>query len=60
MIKENSFGSKYVNVLQTALITEAHLAEGQFSLQEQTLNKVKSRAQRLAVSKREKQNLEPM
>jgi hypothetical protein len=46
--------------LQTALATEAHLAEGQFSPQEQTLNKVNSRTRRLEVSKREEQNLEPM
>jgi hypothetical protein len=40
MIKKNSFGSKNVTSLQAALETEAHLAEGQFSLQEQILNKV--------------------
>jgi hypothetical protein len=38
MIKEKGFGSKYVNIPAA----EAHLAEGQYLLEEQALNKVKS------------------
>jgi hypothetical protein len=50
--------------LQTTLAAEAHLAEGQYLLEEQTLNKVKSliyRAgtRRPTISKTEGQNLEP-
>jgi hypothetical protein len=39
MIKDNSFGSKYIDVSETILATDAHLAEGQFLLEEQALNK---------------------
>jgi hypothetical protein len=50
--------------LQTTLAPEAHPAEGQLGLEEQTLNKAKSlvdRAgtRRLTISKTERQNLEP-
>jgi hypothetical protein len=50
--------------MQTTSAAEAHLAEGQFLLQKQTLNKAKSlmyRAgtRRPAISKTEGQNLEP-
>jgi hypothetical protein len=48
--------------LQTALPAEAHLAEGQFLLEEQTReNSLMYRAgtERPTVSKRERQNLEP-
>jgi hypothetical protein len=50
--------------LQTTLAAEAHLAEGQFLLKEQTLNKEKSLIYRTGirrptVSKTEGQNLDP-
>jgi hypothetical protein len=50
--------------LQTTLAAEAHLAEGQFLLEEQTSNKAKSlmyRAgtRRQAIFETEGQNLEP-
>jgi hypothetical protein len=49
--------------LQTTLAAEAHLAEGQYLLEELTLNKVKSlmhraRTRRPTISKTEGQNLE--
>jgi hypothetical protein len=65
VIKEKRVGSKYMSIsLQTTLAAEAHLAEGQYLLEEQTLNKVKSlmyRAgtRRPTISKTEGQNLEP-
>jgi hypothetical protein len=64
MIKRNSFGSKYIKIMQTTFAAEAHLAEGQFLLEEQALNIQKSLIYRAgtlrpAVSKREGQNLEP-
>jgi hypothetical protein len=62
MIKKNSFGSKYVKV-PTTFVAEAHLAEGQVLLEEQTLNNQKSLIYRAEledqVSEREGQNLEP-
>jgi hypothetical protein len=50
--------------LQTTLAAEAHLAEEQFVLEEQTLNKAKSLIYREVttrpeISKTEGQNLEP-
>jgi hypothetical protein len=50
--------------LQTTLAADAHLAEGQFLLEEQTLNKAKSLiyrtgTRRPTISKTEGQNLEP-
>jgi hypothetical protein len=50
--------------LQTTLTSDAHLAQGQFLLEEQTLNKVKSliyRAgtRRTTISKTEGRNTEP-
>jgi hypothetical protein len=50
--------------LQTTLADEAHLAEGQYLLEEQTLNKVKSLMRRAGsrkptFSKTEGQNLKP-
>jgi hypothetical protein len=42
MVKKNSFGSRYVTSMQTTLAAEAHLAEGQVLLEEETLNKAKS------------------
>jgi hypothetical protein len=41
MFKRRNFCSKYIT-LQTTLAAEAHLAEGQFLLEEQTLNIEKS------------------
>jgi hypothetical protein len=57
MIKRSSFGSKYTMSQQTTLAAEAHLAEGQFLLEEETLNIEnslihESRNQRPLVSKR--------
>jgi hypothetical protein len=51
--------------LQTTLAAEAHLAEGQFLLEEQTLKNAKSlmyreETGRPAISKTEGQNLEPI
>jgi hypothetical protein len=59
----NVSGSEYVNVPVT-LAADAHLAEGQFLLEEQTLNKAKSLIYRAGtrkptISKTEGQNLEP-
>jgi hypothetical protein len=50
--------------LQTTLAAEAHLPEGQFLLEEQTINKVKSLmyregTRRPAIAKTEGLNLEP-
>jgi hypothetical protein len=50
--------------LQTTLAADAHLAEGQFLLEDQTLNKAKSlvyraETRRPTISKAEGQNLEP-
>jgi hypothetical protein len=50
--------------LQTTLAAEAHLAEGQYLLEEQTLNKAKSLMYRAVtqiptISKTEGQSLEP-
>jgi hypothetical protein len=43
MIKVNLSGSEYVNVpAKTTLAADAHLAEGQFLLEEETLNNAKS------------------
>jgi hypothetical protein len=61
MIKENSFGSNISATLQATLATDAHVAEGQFLHEEQTLNNAKSliyRAgtRRPAVSKTQGQN----
>jgi hypothetical protein len=46
MFQQQSFGPKTSTSLQTALAAEAHLAEGQFLLTEQTLNIGKSRMYR--------------
>jgi hypothetical protein len=64
MIKENRFGSKYFNIPANNIAAEAHLAEGQYLLGEQTLNKVKSLMHRAGtrrptISKIEEQNLGP-
>jgi hypothetical protein len=64
MTEENVPGSEYVNVPANKKAAEAHLAEGQFLLEEQTLNKAKSlmyRAgtRRRTISKTEGQNLKP-
>jgi hypothetical protein len=50
--------------LQTTLVADAHLAEEQFALEEQTLNNPKSLICRVGtrgptISKREGQNLKP-
>jgi hypothetical protein len=42
MIEENVSGSEYVNVLAHNIAADAHLAEGQFLHEEQTLNNAKS------------------
>jgi hypothetical protein len=64
MFQRQSFWSNDVNILQTTLATEAHLAEGQILLTEQTLNIGKSRiyrtgTQRTTISKAEEQSIEP-
>jgi hypothetical protein len=62
MIKEIVLAPNRSTSLQTTLASDAHLAEGQFLLEEQTLNKGKSlmyRAGRPTISKTEGQNLEP-
>jgi hypothetical protein len=64
MINANVSGSEYVNVLATTLAADAHLAERQFLLEEQTLNIAKSLvyragSRRPAISKTEGQNLTP-
>jgi hypothetical protein len=61
MIMKNSFGLAF---LLSSLTAEAHLVEGQFLLEEQTLNSVKCLIYRAgtrgpAVSNTERQNLEP-
>jgi hypothetical protein len=57
-------GSKMSKSLQTTLAADAHLAEGQFLLTEQTLNIGKSRiyqtgTRRPTISKAEVQSIEP-
>jgi hypothetical protein len=64
MIKRNSFVSKYINFLTNSITAEAHLAERQFLLEEQTLNiensvVYRARSRRPTVSRQEGQNLEP-
>jgi hypothetical protein len=62
--EENILAQNISTFLQTTLAAEAHLAEGQFVLEEQKLNKAKSLMYREgtrkpAISKTEGQNLEP-
>jgi hypothetical protein len=66
MKKENQFGFQIRNVRtkKKKLEAEAHLAEGQFLVEEQILNKAKSLiyregTRRSTISKTEEQNLEP-
>jgi hypothetical protein len=64
MNKKTVLAPKSSTSLQTILAAEAHLAEGQFFLQEQILNKSKSLeyqtgTRRPTVPKRKAQNLEP-
>jgi hypothetical protein len=63
-MEENVPGSEYVNVSSTTLAADAHLAEGQFLHEEQTLNNARSLiyqagTRRLTISKTEGQILKP-
>jgi hypothetical protein len=64
MFQQQTFGPKTLTSLQTTLAADAHLAEAQFLLTEQTLNIGKSRiyrtgTRRLTISKAKVQSIEP-